>query len=324
MNMKYADSYLPEIDLLAQKKSFSARHCREDCAVVSAVDPSRVLACRCRIASGRSPDPAATPTSLFGIPASDLQFLKSHLAPHRLLVLAGSPSPVLVSCDLLEAAEVLLMLSPHQADADALLRALTVRLANTEILISPSLCQISPTAHRNDPQIEELILEWMFYASRIGAEQERIGLRTRAMLIANFTGCRTEVAEPCEDELSLSRVVCHRVSAFLLCALLTLRDRDGDPHTPSDTANEVAPAFRLSLLQSDHQEETRTEPPLGAPMLAHSEFQGLRAWLTPQGIRFAFSLPREAMPALFCTEPSQDNAELVLIFEKITQNALIL
>lgn len=323
MSMKYVDSYLPEIGLLAEKSGFSARLCREDCAIVSAADPSRVLACRCRAASGQAPDPAAcNPASLFGISASDLQLLKENLAPRRLLVLGGSPSPVLISCDLLESAGVLLMLAPHQTDTGAFLRALTALASDTELLIAPSLRRASASAHQTDAAIEELVSEWVFYASRIGAESERIGLCTRAMLIANFTGCHTETADPNADRLHLSQSICHRLSAFLLCAMLTLRGQNGNTCAQPTDASNAAPAFRLSLLRAEAEENNRTDALAHAPFLSHPEFRDLGIKDTPQGICFSFSLPRESTPALLCADSSLDRTEIVLIFEKIAQNAL--
>lgn len=316
--MKQIESYVPEINLLDRKDRFPARLCREDCAVLDAAAPDRMLACRL----GRGSNDT-TFSSTFGVCAEDMRFLHTHLAPRRLLILGGARAPILVSADLLDSAGVLLALSPERADPAAFLRALTEVLSDVPILLAPSLQEIPFSAHASDPRLTELICEWRFYCSRICSNRTEIGLRTRAMLIANFTGCHTETDSVPVEKLSLPLGEWRSVAAFLLCVFLDLRQQSGEIASSVDSTERHTPAFRVSVRTPAAAAHTGLRAWTCASFLSHPAFQRFRASWTPDGLCFEVSLLPAAPSGHLRTDlASPKTSKLVFFFQKITQNDL--
>jgi len=318
--MKQIDSYIPEPELLAEKTAFCGRLCREDCAILDAASPDRVLAYRCRTETVEHRF-----STLFGVRAADMRFLRSSLAPHRLLVLSGRSAPVLVSCDLLDSTGLLLALSPHQADTGSFLRALTTTATESKILLSPTLRCSAITAHRDDPEVEGLLSEWAFYASRIVSGRAELGLCTRAMLIANFVGYPIRATDWSAEKLSLPTAVWHRLSALLLCVFLTFRQQNGALRADSLDSAPDSLALRLSLRPADREPHHRNcSPELAcAAFLSHPALRDLCVWRTPSGLCLSFKLPRaSASLQMSSTTPTQDVDEFVLVLDGIKQDYL--
>jgi hypothetical protein len=339
--MKLIDSYSPESDRLDLKDHFPARLCREDCAVLDAADAEHVLACRSRALDGMTHPAPLNFSELFGISAEDMRFLREHAAPRRLILLGGKRAPVLVSCDLLESASVLLALSPHSAPSAPLIRALSTAVSDHELLPAPSLSRQVASAHRIDEKTNDLVAEWRFYAAHIGSERFAVGLRTRAMLIANFVGCHVESSALGGTDAPISSMSRQRLSAFLLCALLSFRTRES-ALSADTTCNrpENAPAFRFSLMREGEEPQAALhradaarsgddraafDPALAPPdaaFLSHPAFRGLGISRAPDGSLLSLSLPNEEASALLhATDHTPAGGRLLLMLEDLRQAA---
>lgn len=305
------ENHLPETDILNRKDRLPARRCREDCAVLDARDPDRMLAFR-----GRIEPCGALFSSAFGVSGEDMHFLRAHSTECRPLLLGGSHAPLLILNDLTESAGVLLALSPR-LDGAAFLRALTEQ--GLSPLLAPSLQGRTGPAHQADPLAAELVSEWFFYLTRIFSPRSPLGLCTRGMLIANFTGCHTESVGLPVSESTLSSNTWQRVAAFLLCVFLTLRRCNGTicAHAGGESAD--APTLRVSLDGDAEQTLDNLCELSDAPFLSHPAFRDFRILRTRDGICMEAVLPDiEASAALRTSHCRQALRTIRLFFSEET------
>lgn len=312
---KHIESYIPEMEHLNIKEALPARLCREDCAVLDASSPDRVLAYR-----GRTEIGGESFSSAFGISRADMRFLTEQLGHCDAIVVGGARTPILILCGLIDAAGVLLALSPH-VERDAFLRALEE--VGAEVAPAPSLQHVNVSAHRSDADTAELISEWSFYFSRIFSADPSIGLCTRGMLIANFTGCPAMLGELAIPTPALPPRALQCTSAFLLCTLLTLRHCDGEVSARTDGDGADAPTLCVSLQADAEQSRSNLSELSGARFLSHHGFRHLRVFRTPDGICLETELPSHRSAELLHSEVCLPSTpKFVLLFQKITQNHL--
>lgn len=308
------ESYIPEMKHLNTKKALPARLCREDCAVLDAHSPEHILAYR-----GRAELGGDSFSSAFGVSHADMRFLTEQLGRRDAIVVDGSKAPILVLCGLIDAAGILPALSPH-VERDAFLRALEE--IGVEVALAPSLRHVKPSAHRSDTDAAELISEWRFYFSRIFSADPSIGLCTRGMLIANFTGCPAMLGELAVPNPSLPPRALQCVSAFLLCTLLTLRRCDGEISAHTDNGAD-APTLCVSLQADAEQSRSNLSELAGASFLTHHGFRHLRVFRNRDGICLETELPSHRSAELLHSEVCLPSVpKFVLLFQKITQNYL--
>ena len=225
-------SYFPE-SLLIEGKQEPLRHSfHEDCLMVDPFERLRILAARShRPVLGTSLERA------YAIPAEELQFFKQHILQEgrtRLLLSDANGRAMLVFGDLLSSSGLLLVLA-LQDSAEAVARMLH-HSGRTGFLPSPRLASVSLVPHADDDDVYTHLAELFFYLDRILADTPRVGLRTKTLLIANFTGCQLDDTALPLETLTCPPAECERLVAFLLCAFLTLRTRDKGirAHTDKD------------------------------------------------------------------------------------------
>ena len=312
---KPIESYIPEMEHLNTKETLPARLCREDCAVLDARSPERILAYR-----GRTETDGESFSSAFGVSRADMRFLTEQLGHRDAIVVDGTRTPILILCGLIDAAGVLLALSPH-VNRDAFLRAQAE--LGMDIALAPSLRHVNPSAHRLDTDAAELISEWNFYFSRIFSADPSIGLCTRGMLIANFTGCHAMLGELAIPTPALPPRALQCTSAFLLCTLLTLRHCDGEISAHTNANQAQTPTLCVSLQANAEQSRSNLSELAGARFLTHHGFRHLRIFRNPDGICLETEFPShpsaELLHSAVCL-PS--TPKFVLLFQKITQNHL--
>jgi hypothetical protein len=142
-------------------------------------------------------------------------------------------------------------------------------------------------------QLEELF----YYLDRILRPSPDSSLWTRCLLISNFVGCRLERVALPVTALSLSAGDDARMTLFLLCSFLTLRQKSGSVMT--DGAEEssnyqcTVSFFEESKTLLAEEEAPSTsfesiEPPLFLEAIC---FSALRAIPTKEGMRLETRFP---------------------------------
>lgn len=216
MNIK---SYVPELTLLESKAEQSARTFDGDLAVIAPANGFCAVACR-----GRACAVGQSMTEAYGIDPAELAFLRHALASHKRILLQGKGGAVLLFADLLDTTGLLLAAVPKLSAASA--ARLLRHLCRADFAISPTLSAATGALQAEDKSSYDRLSELLYYTDRILSDDPNTGLWTRTLLTANFAGCLLEATSLPVNAFALSRGEGHRFTAFLLCAFLTLRNRD--------------------------------------------------------------------------------------------------
>ena len=218
--MKPLHSYVPETDFLKDKHQFPSRTFFEDCAVLDVEKGYRVLACR-----GEGLAVGADFPRLCGIPKEELAFLERALVRTRRVLLNSRRGPILIFAEALAQTGALIAVLPH-GKPSSLLRALTLAGQNV-ISLSPAFANAPASANQDDAEACEHIEEIFFYMDRILCPEAALGIWTRSLLIANFTGCKLDLVSLPVDALAITQADEMRLSLFLFCTFLAMRHESG-------------------------------------------------------------------------------------------------
>ena len=238
-------SYIPELTFHENKQEMPARCCHEDFVVIEPADKYRIL-----LGRGLNVEASRSVVKVWKIPTSEIKWLEKTLFFHKRVLLNGENAPVLILGDFLDSTGLLFGVRPHMSMADLVsgLRYLGIR----SVTLSPSIAL--PNATLPTEEIVTQISELFFYIDRIFDPINRFGVGawTRTRLISNFMGCRIENVDMPIREPRFLNVEYDRFSAFLICAFLEMRRRDGivsasgsDEHTAFRCRVELTPIGRL-------------------------------------------------------------------------------
>lgn len=211
-------NYLPEKRHLEGKQNRSSRVLRERIAVFSAGADSRLMA-----SYGLNASAGQTLFQVFDFEREERDFLESSLKSRRRVLAACAEGSLLVFGDWMADTGLLLVL--HLPEPKSLLARVFALMGRGEIAVSPGEEPPHAKGFAPDDAIEHLA-ELFYYLDRIFSPSAEIGLPTRAALIAELIGCRIDrdalpaaISElPSENQGGLT--------AFLFCALLTLRNEN--------------------------------------------------------------------------------------------------
>ena len=218
--MKALHSYVPESEFLKDKHQAPSRVFFEDCAVLDAENGYRVLACR-----GEGLTLGASFPLVCGIPKDELAFLEGALAHRTRVLLNSRRGPILIFAEPLAHTGALIAVLPHSKPS-VLLRALTL-VGQDTIALSPAFANAPVSANQEDAEAYEHIEEIFFYMDRILCPDAELGIWTRSLLIANFTGCKLDLVSLPVDALAITQADDMRLSLFLFCTFLAMRHESG-------------------------------------------------------------------------------------------------
>lgn len=293
--MKSLHSYIPELSMLETKHRDGTRAVHEDCAVVDAASGYRILAGR-----GEQITPEATLPALCGLTKSDIALLETALCKHHRILLKGKRRTVLIFADMLQETGTLIAILPH-AGATAFRRALTLT-GHHDLVCIPSFPE--PSATDTDEEVCEQVEELFFYMDRILLRHDGVGIWTRSLLIANFTGCKLEnVALPVENP-PISAADEARLTVFLFCVFLTLRQKNGQVSAKSVQplqANE-AYSYQVVLTPTDppRQKRSAKEENTDFPFLSLPAFYDFSARISDGRAILEAILPQSSkLPQMF-------------------------
>ncbi len=281
----FVTGYLPEIQLLEDKKKDGVRLLREDCAVLSVEHDFQPIAYRSALQrEGR------VPADWLIADSKKRALLRRAAQMNETVLLTGKADCLMVFQSLLEATgTVFVVRAPFSAAA--LSRALHLCGRNCTVLPEPGLGDV-----RGATLTDELcrwLEEILFYTDRIFRDISLCAM-TRAQIISEFLGCRTDRFSLPTEHLPISRTDDLRLTAFLLCVFLSLRARDGR------LAAELAPSEdgQLPLACRVHLTEQNTHPSKGRrisenelPFLSLTAFRDIRLSQSPNGLTLEASFP---------------------------------
>lgn len=225
------NGYVPEGSFFKGKDGRSERLCMEKIAVIDALHGYRVL-----VRHSFEIDLESDLFSAFGIDRDEKSYFMNALETHRRLLLHGSLGEVLVLGDWLSETGLLLAVALPESRG-VLMQALGL-MRREDIAISPFPAEaLQAVAHPIDDAIGHLS-ELFFYLDRIFSTDYTLGLMTRVLLIGAFVGCRVSCEALPVEFPALCAADSARLSAFLLCSLITLR-RQNHPVLATAEGNSV-------------------------------------------------------------------------------------
>lgn len=270
------ESYLPETLFLRDKHRLSARVCREEIAVIDPADGYRLLVCR---------GAAQRKESLFrayGIDRGEQKFLQNALQTEQRILLHSKAGELLVFADWLTPAGLLLaVLLPEPRGA--LIQALAL-IGQRDFAISPFPAETSQAVIHPLDEVLDHLDEIFYYLKGILSPSADIGLLTRAALIARLVGCQADCTSLPVEFPALLPCDTARLTAFLFCGLLALRNQSHPVVAEGTGTHAPARIFRCRLLFSDslempranrekHQTNKVTALEKDFSFLCHSAFQ---------------------------------------------------
>ncbi|MBQ8431525.1 MAG: hypothetical protein IJX28_01445 [Clostridia bacterium] len=288
--MKDLHSYVPEAEQLEHKQRPTSRELWEDLAVLDAGNAYRILAARgedftvgedfflrCPIPTEHRPLLAALS------PRSPRLLLPTRDGRTLLLFAEGAALTGLVLA-------VRLPLPPT-----ATLRAL--HFLNSDDLLFPAALspKKDPSPRVEDEEVCRRLSEVLYYLNRILAPGSRVGLWTRCLLIANFTGCPLDRASLPTQVPPLGDYDEARLRFFLLCAFLSLRGSAGSIGARGDALplSPATPLYRCRVTLSPTEPLADATPPIAAPIpfLTAPCFADLLTVTDEKGLRMEVALP---------------------------------
>ena len=300
--MKHVESYIPELRYFQSKHQSSARRIHEDLAVLDAKD-LRVLAGRGRFVQNGEPI-----ADLWGLSHKEIAFLQNCTPSAFCTALLGTRGVVLVFADLLRECGILLAILPH-AETAQVLRALSY--IEEPIKRSPALSAYAVSEIHTDERVCEEMQEIFFYATRITRKKPDVGIWTRTLLISNLVGCRTDEASLPTQELPLADTELSKLTAFLLCAFLVLRQRDGRVGAWCEDAppNPTLYSYQISFEPLPDRKQSAPEPlsqETDFPFLSHPAFTSFSLQHTEKGTLLQAILPRGTAKELLLRNALED------------------
>lgn len=237
-------SYIPEDFFTAAKHSQSVRRCFEDLAIVDPADGYRTVAWR-----GRADSKGRGLQLKKALAASEIDFLERALpiCP-RVVLVDRNGCAVLVWADLLQSAGVLVVLRPY-LPAGRVAVALQ-QMERRDFLLSPLLQAQEKPAKTVDTTENGILAEQLYYMDRMMKQDVACGIWAHCVRVANFVGCYLKRVASDTDRLPISDTDAKRLTAFLLCAFLVLRRRDGTP-IAADTPLSDVPTLLYRTEQED-------------------------------------------------------------------------
>ncbi len=240
---------MPEITFRQGKNEPHGRAFFDDLLILDTADSYRVLAARgVRITRGKPL------TEIYRLSIPSKRLMKKPFLPtdaYRVVACGSGAS---------------LLLFPQLLPAAGLLVAVRIPLPPVRLAESISLMQetelLSPFSSRRDrlrTTVPAKLEELFYYINRIFFSEEQVSLYTLLQLVANFTGCRLGTASSVPMlPLNFSDIEWKRLTAFLLCAFLTIRRRTGTMAAmgcDSDSRQDIPPSEKavsvLLRLQQD-------------------------------------------------------------------------
>ncbi len=261
-------SYVPEKLFFEDKDRRRCRRLHDDMAVLDADSDFRILAAR-----GFS-EPIGTPLfSSLSVSDADLARVDAFLKSNGtcLLIGAGGASILLFSA-WYSSCRLLLAIRIHREEREV-----------RDLLDAAEAGAAVPVFSPEEPDEAPLLLqlaEIFYYTEHI--LQDRGNFWTHCLTVANFVGCRLEQLQLPVSGVSLEEKDFHRMTAFLVCLLLTMRARDGRIRATETTAEDVI--FGMHISQSPYVLEDRAGPAAEhaieedvLPFLQIPAFQGFAA-----------------------------------------------
>lgn len=271
--------YLPELILTEEKHSDATDPCAEDFAVIDAANSYRVLACRAQTLKEGDLLPAA-----WGISRTELDFLERNISSHPHVILDTQKGAILVFADVLRSTGILLVARPY-LQSRTLLGILRF-LKRTDFLLSPTLLAQTDTSNVcSDQTMCEPIDRLLYYLDRIldQSDQFDLGFWSRCLLVAHFAGCRLDKALLSIERPALSKSDDARLTLFLLCTMLKLRQTSGRVCTEEGDLPCFFCRVELEMPQTANR-DSQVAPRTDFPLLALPEFSRFSLTEGPSGL----------------------------------------
>lgn len=288
--MKDLHSYIPESIAFSEKQKDSSRLFFEDCAVFEPAFENRILASR-----GKGLLLGKSFFALCGVSDPDKAFFQEIFHKHPRILLPAGKDSVLIFSEAFGDTGLLLGIRLH-IDATALHRVLH-QIGQADFLCPDSLRSAPLTPQLGDSDLCLRLEELFYYLWRMLSPKADFSLWTMCLLIANFAGCRLErVALPVQSP-PFSKRDRLRLTFFLLCSFLTMRQKDGRVGAEGNALpeEEEQPLYRCTVSLTEESREHSAKKGRRAAELpfflcAHC-FSDLIASLTEGGITLEARLP---------------------------------
>ncbi len=220
-------AYVPESVFFEGKNGRRCRRMHDDCAVLDVSNEFRILVSR-----GFSESVGTPFFSVYGMGAADAARLQENLRRESAVILIGIGGDSFFffprwfnSCGLL------LVLRIHATEAECRQVLDAAQAGSGMPIFSPA-----GEFEQNPPLLLQLT-EIFYYTDHMFTPTDN--LWSHVLLLANFVGCKMEYLNlPILSE-RLTDDEFHRLTAFLLCLLLSLRIRTGRIHAAKDERNEA-------------------------------------------------------------------------------------
>lgn len=272
--------YVPEINSFAQKNADPCRRLFEDCAVIDAA-------------------------SFCVLVSRGTAFAESNTL---LALLKNKPSPDALASTLfehprllLEAEKGSLLLFGDEVSNTGLLFVIFLDVSHQ--VVSSALCHLwrSDFFGCCDKQMHlpfgELLLlcdrlnELLFYTDRIFDQRRFFGLRPLCLSLAALLGCRLLQVDVAIDPITLSHADRARLTFYLICTLLTLRNRSG--HLQIARVQRDALASALLCTEVTYSKKATKKDAAKPAFLSASCFGGVEWQENDGAMEFAFPLGNE-------------------------------
>ncbi len=271
--------YLPELLLTEEKHSDATEPCAEDFAVIDAANGYRVLACRAQSLKEGDLLPAA-----WGVSSTELDFLERTISSHPRVILDTEKGAILVFADFLRSTGILLVARPY-LQSRTLLGILRF-LKRSDFLPSPTLLAQTGTDNVcSDWAVCEQIDRLLYYLDRMLDQNGRfgIGFWPRCLLVAHFAGCRLDKTLLSIERPALSKSDDARLTLFLLCTMLKLRQTSGRVCTEEGDLPCFFCRVELEMPHPTHR-DCNTVPRTDFPILELPEFSRFSLTEGPSGL----------------------------------------
>ena len=221
-------SYVPESLHTQGKRQKPSRVFFEDLAVIEPDRGFRILASR-----GRNLPVGGDFFTACGISSSDAELVRSHAPAQAGFLLPCATGCAIFFCDLtVQTGLIPCVLLSHSAEE---VFCAMKRMGKDGFVVPRRILskgELLPL--RYDEALCQRLEELFYYVDRILHPAPELSLWTRSLLIANFVGCRLErVAFPVTAP-PLSAENGARMTLFLICSFLTLRQKSGRVLTEGD------------------------------------------------------------------------------------------
>lgn len=271
--------YLPEVHLTEEKHADATEPCAEDFAVLNAANGYRVLACRAQTLKEGDLLPEA-----WGISPAELDFLERTIPLHRRVILDSAEGAVMVFADFVRSTGLLLVARPYLQSR--MLPGVLRFLQRTDFVFSPAiLAQTDAASVCSDRVVCEQIDRLLYYLDRMLDQTDRfgIGFWSRCLLVAHFAGCRLDKAFLSVERPAISKSDDARLTLFLLCTMLKLRQTSGRVSTEEGDLPCFFCRVELETVDLGHR-SSQPAPRTEFPILLLPEFRHFSLTEGPSGL----------------------------------------